>query len=589
MSKVTHLINGQNLGLPRNAENLEITFDWLEEKQEGNMNTNSLEFTGDAFHYILEHLNSGMNGGVGIFEGIPYKIQVGPVGNPTFEFDGYLDGIDDANFIGDEEIVASIKKRLGDDWLNDVADGFSFAYLYEIGEITNSDFKRVPYVINYVPDNMQTVILGMSLYMMVKELIENAKELGELISLGINAATPVIGVSAGVGAGVVTAWDLGDWVDYAIKVALKLIYIIAITIAIINLFKSIVENFFPKKRYYLGMTILDLFKKGCEHLGLVLQSDLLNSPDLIDVVYLPKKDRKGGTNGEHGFPTNTDPIYLFGDLIRVFKKTLHADYKITGNVFRFERSDFWEQTSGYILPNVFSDQTRLLNSLIRNTKEFSANYNIVFEIDRMDMNTLDDVTGLTYQVITKPVTVNDQKLVLMKGLTQIQIPFALAKRKDGFTPLESFAKDVFRVVDGLTGIFGGGTNFANQVENRIGAMLLSDHFISVPKLVKMNGGQLATDQRGKLGAKAFWDKYHHITSFVTINGRHNQWLRYPPTRIPISDAELLSIFENNFVNTHDGKVAMIEKLILQPEKGTAVVSYRVNQKYTNNLKLEYVG
>lgn len=589
MSKVTHLIDGQNFGLPRNAENLEITFDWLEEKQEGNMNTNSLEFTGPAFRYIKQRFENGMTGGVGIFEGIKYNIQIGPLGNPTFDFEGYLDGSDDPNYIGNEEIVLNVKKKEGDDWLNDVADSFSFAYLHEIGEITNSDFKRVPYVINYIPDNVQSVILSMSLYMMVKELIENSKELADLIALTVNAATPVIGVSAGVGAGVVTAWDLGDWVMYAIKVAAKIIYIIAITIAIVNLFKSLVENFFPKKRFYLGMTIYDLFEKGCNHLGLTLQSDLLKNDHLKDVVYLPIKDRKGGSDGEYGFPTNQDPIYLFGDLIRHFKKTLNADYKITNGIFRFERSDFWKQTSGYVMQNVFSDQTRLLNSYIPNTKEFTANYNIIYEFDRMDMNTLDDVTGLTYQVITKPITVNDQKLVLMKGLTQIQIPFALGKRKDSFTTFELFAKEVFKVVDGLTGIFGGGTNFANQVESRIGALLLSDHYITTPKIIKMSGNQLATDQRTKLGAKSLWENYHFISSFVEVNGNHNQWKRYPPTRVPITDAEILSIFENNFINTADGKIAMIEKLIWQPTKGTAIISTRVNDKYTNNLKLEYVG
>jgi hypothetical protein len=586
MADIRHYTDNQNLGEPRNWPELEITFNWVDNKEEGAVKTTQLEFVGRQRKYLAERLMNGLTGGVGIFEGIPYRIEVGQEGAPSFVFDGYIDGASDTTFIGREEIIANIKRKAGDDWLNDVADSFSFAYLYSIGEITSSNFVKVPYIINYVPDGTQFILLSMSLYMATKELIENTKELSELIGQTVNAATPVVGVGAGVGAVVVTAWDLGDWIMYAIYVIAKIVYIVAITVAIVKLIQQVLEQIFPKQREHLGMSIFDLAKKGAEHLGLTLQSSLLE--EKRDWIYIPQKDKKGGTTGERGYPTNTDPIYTFGDFIRVYKSIFNADYKIIDGVFIFERRDYWQQTSGLTLPGIFNDQERLLNRFSPNTSEFIANYNIHWAYDTQDQNTLDDTTGLTFQAITKPNTVTDQKLVNMKGLAEISIPFALGKRKNSLTALETFAKGVFQVVDNITGIFGGGTNFTNKIENRVGSLLLSSHFIAVGKIVKMQGNKLDTDQREKLAAKRLWEGYHYINSFAEVNGVHNQWLKYPKLRMPITEEQLRTILGNNFLNSPEGKRAMIEILTWKPYDGTVEIDYRVNEKYTNNLKIEYV-
>lgn len=586
MAKIRHYIDGQQLGQPRNWQELEITFNWLESKDEGVVNSAQLEFVGRLQKYIKTRLLNGLTGGVGIFEGISYKIEVGEEGNPNFIFNGYVDGSSETTFIGEEEIIATIKKEAGDDWLNEVADGFSFAYLFSINEITTANFKKVPYVINYVPDGMQLIILGMSLYMMTKEMIEQTEALAKAVANVIDAVIPVIGVSVGLGAGVVTAWDLGNFILVAIVLVARIAYIVAIVIAIKKLIEQILEQIFPKMREHLGMTIYDLFDKGCKHLGLGFQSKLLT--DIKDWVYIPQKDKKGGENGESGYPTNSDPIYTFGDCIRVYKQMFNAEYKIVNGVFIFERADFWQQNSGVVLPSIFNDQERLLERFNPNTSEFISNYNIHWAYDVQDQNTLDDTTGLSFQAITKPITVINKRLVNMKGLTEISIPFALGKRKDGYTGLEDFAKSVFSFVDNLTGIFGGGTNFASKIENRIGAMLLSSHFLTVGKIVKMNGDKLDLNQRNILGASTFWFNYHFINSFAEIKGTHNQWLRHLGSRIPITEDQLERIMSNNYLTSQDGKRAMIEKLVWKPYKGTAIIDYRVNEKYTNNLKIDYV-
>jgi hypothetical protein len=213
MAEITHIINGNDLGVPRNWDQIQITVDWLLKKDAGTVNVSDLEFVGRANEYLQQRILDGLSGGVGIFEGVPYQIKIGDPGNPVFIFDGYLDMTSGAQLIGGEEIVLSLKKRKGDDWLADVADGFSFAYLYDQGVITNGDFVRVPYVINYIPDGTQLILLSMSIYMMTKELIENVERLLETIADVTDASTPVIGVGVGFGAVAVTAWDLGNFLS----------------------------------------------------------------------------------------------------------------------------------------------------------------------------------------------------------------------------------------------------------------------------------------------------------------------------------------------------------------------------------------
>ena len=136
--------------------------------------------------------------------------------------------------------------------------------------------------------------------------------------------------------------------------------------------------------------------------------------------------------------------------------------------------------------------------------------------------------------------VND-KFVNIKNLAQISIPFALGKEKTGLTAVEEVMKTLGQIVDNLTGIFGGGTNFANQVEERIGSLLLSSHFITIGKVVVMSGRKLANNQRQLLDTKLLWDKYHYINSFAEYQGVHNQYYRYIEQPLLIYEESTLTI------------------------------------------------
>lgn len=584
MAQIRHLINGQDLGEPRNWQDLEITVDWLNKKESGAINVTDLEFVKEANEYLQNRILNGLTGGVGIFEGEPYKILVGDPSNPTYSFEGYLDFTDGLTQIGTEEIVCSLKKKKGDDWLNDVADGFSFAYLYDKGIIVNSDFIKVPYVINYVPDGLQLIVLSMSLFMMTKELIENVQSISDAIADATDASTPVVGVSVGLGAGVVTAWDLGNFIMTALKLVARIVYVIAIVVAIKNLINQLFEQLLPKKRNHLGMTFRRMFEKSCQHLGLSFVSDI----DELNWVHIPMKNKKGGESKETGFPTNSGSIYTFGDLIRTMKEMFNADYRIENGIFFFKRKDKFEFPSSYIVPDFFNNQDRLLDNVEFNTDEVISNYNIYYQLDVQDQNTLDVVDGRVFQAITSPVSTINEDFVGIKNLAEIILPFSVGLEKRRLTNVEEVLKDLGKFVDNLTGIFGGGTNFQSKVEQRIGSLLLSSHFLTTGKIVVMNGSKLANDQRKIVDTRKLWDNYHFINSFADYQGEHNQFFRYKEQRVPMTIEEFDILLTNNKSFDRQGNEYIIERVVYNPYATTAILDYRVKRKYTNNLKLTFL-
>lgn len=593
MAYLRHYRNNILIEEPRNWQDLEIEINFLDGANEANINIASLEFVGNEAKLIRERIFNGLLGGTGVFEGDPYRIEVGENGNPAFVFEGYLDYASNPKFTSCNIVQCALKKRAGGDWLNDVADGYTFRFLASKDIIKQTDYKKVPYVINFVPDGSEIIMLSLSLYVMTKELSEITMNTSTLIAEAVNANTPVTGVAIGVAPAVVTAWDLGDIITFSLKVAANLIYSIAIIIAIKNLIDAIFEQLYPNKRYHLGISILTLLKRGCEYLGLTLVSNLLEENK--NWIYIPSKNHKGGQRPqdetgswiETGVPSAGDPFDTLGDFIRYLKQIFNADYKIVNGVFYFERKDFWDNSSSYQLPDYFTNQDTLDDTFSLNTNEIISNYLIYWAYDATERNTLVDQKGRVFQITLEPEIRQNQDLLNLKGLTEIAIPCALGSRKDDFTPIEILLKSLGRFVDGLTGLLGGGTNYASMVEARRGCLMLSAHEFEVPKMVVMSGDKLAANQREILSGNNLWHKYHFLNCFAEINNRHNQYYLYEGAKIPFCVEDFIKIASNNHCTTVNGEKAKIDSLTWRVWDNTAIVDYRVNKKYTNNLKIKY--
>jgi hypothetical protein len=263
-----------------------------------------------------------------------------------------------------------------------------------------------------------------------------------------------------------------------------------------------------------------------------------------------------------GYPTSIDGIDTFGDLIRFAKRTFNANFRLKDGVFEFERRDYWRGLSSYVIPNTFQNQEADRNEYTYNTNQIKANYVIKWSDDLQDQNTLDNPSGRVFQAVTAPKIVSNQKLVNIKGLEEISIPFSMAIRKDELTAIEKAVKVFLQAADFLTGKLGQPNSFAAQFTARIGSMHLSSHFLSKGKMVVMNGSTLAIGQRQILDASKLWDNYHFIETFVTIDSINNQQVIY-----------------------QEQEQAEVTSLNWRVEDNYATITYRVYRIYDNNLKI----
>ena len=596
MADIRHYRDGVLVN-PRDFDQAKITMDWAGKKEAANITINSIKLVAEEGQQLKDRILSGLTGGVGFFEGDPYRIEVGELSNPH-SFEGFLDFSAGVTFIDKCEVECSIKREQGSDWLNDVAGGFSYRYLQDIGVITDADFVSVPYVINYIPDGAQLLILGISTFMMTKELVESIKAISDRVSDLTDAAVPVVGVSVGFGGGAVTAYDIGNIILAALKLIAQVAYTVAIVYALVKLTEQIIDQLMPAKRYHKGMPVKLLFTRALEHLGLTLKSTLLDSIDSGSNkwVLIPSKGHRGGEKPtaadsswrETGVPSQQDVTDTFAGVVRTFKDMFNADFQLQNGTFIFERRDYFQKTAGYVIPDTFTDQDKLLDSNGFNTDQLKSSYNINWNFDSQDMNTLDNQDGRVFQAVLSPKITINAKLTTLTGLQEIPIPFSMGVRKDSLTAIEEIVKALVSAADALTGQLGNPQSLSGKINSRIGAMHTSSHFSSSPKMVVMGGNSLQMDQRELMSARNLWNNYHYINSFKQINGKHNQYWLYKEQKIPFCFADFVQLLDNNQVETVSGEAAEIESLEWEVWDNFATISYRVNRIYDDNFNITYL-
>jgi len=598
MTDIRHYADGRLVN-PLNQEpnkppKVEIEMDWLDRKAQAMINISSVEFEGSDGTIIRDRFLNGTRGGVGVFEGMPYNIQVGgQVDYKNFEL--YLDFTKSPIFFGSCGVKASLQTKQGSDWLNDVAGAVSYRFLEDEGLITDSDFVDIPYVINFIPDGMQLLILGLSTFSLVKELIEGVKALADRIADLTDAATPVIGVGVGAGAVAVTAYDIGNIIMAALKLVAQIAYLVAIVAALVKLVEQIIEELMPPKRFHRGIPIRTLFQKFCDYKGLGFSSSLLDSLDVSGAkwCYLPPKRQIKGViyaarTTQSGVPDVGSVIDTPAGVIREFKKMFNADFKLVNGMLYFERKDNFRTQSPYIIPNTFTDQEKLQDFNGFNVDELRANYNIFWSTDIQDQNTLADVNGLSFQAQLSPKVTDNPELTNLTGLESVALPFALPIRKDKLPAVEEAVKVFATLVDAVTGQLGNPQGLSGKINNRIGVLHLSNHFTNTGKIVVLAGNKLAKNQREILSATKLWEDYHFINSFAPIDGVHNQYWTYEEQEIQFCYEDFVSLEGNNLVETQRDETAEISRLVWDVWENVATVSYRVNRLYDDNFVIKYL-
>ena len=251
-----------------------------------------------------------------------------------------------------------------------------------------------------------------------------------------------------------------------------------------------------------------------------------------------------------GIPTSSDSTPTLLAFLRGLETMFNARTIVRGGEVRLERRDWLQNQTTLQLTPALSLQSKRDDEFTYNTEDVWKRYYIHYRIDTQDSNTQD---GLTYDnsdtelstEATFPITNPD--LVTIKGLNDVEIPFALACRKDKLSFVEETARELLASIDILTGLFGNGTNYEAQITSRKDAVRVSQQYFMQTKVLygelsAVNPNEIIQQQSyfDYVGASALWKKYHYINAI-----QNNDFIIKENVRIRITQQDFVSLLDNN--------------------------------------------
>lgn len=554
-----HFLNDIEIA-PRNLLDIGVVSDFTNRPDELSLNVDKLVLPREALGIIQNHLQTQ-----GVFEGIPYRIEMAQ--GVVLQY--YVDLTENAIF-RDFEIEVTIKRRIAKDSFFDRANGTSFELMASKG--VQFQFIDVPYLI--VRDNLEEsfVQLSISTYLMTKELIQAAKDLGTAITDFIEAT---------VGSPIP---PLGSVISLGIKVIIQAAYTAAVFIAVGSLASQLIQVYFPDVRYFKACKVKELILKGCQHLGYQFQSNLLDNFSGATILPVPLVKENlsifdnlpnslTGVAFTKGYPTAQDSTPTLGSLIAAIETQCNAETKVVNGIVQLERRDYWQNlTPNAILPALVLQAERQ-DEYILNTSDIWKRYYIHYQYDTSDIHTMDFFDPTDAEYSTEPANVVNADLVSIKGLHDVNIPFALGVRKNKLNFVEKIAKGFFVVVDAVMSVFGNGANFAGSIDDRVGMLQISQQFFTQTKFLYLIGNKQPSNYVSFVSAAGLWEKFHFINQIQLY-----QYQIRSDVRTRISESDFVALLNNNFA-TIDGVNCEILRIEYIDEKSFAKINYRKPDTY----------
>jgi hypothetical protein len=559
-----HFLNGVEV-TPRNLLNIGIASDFTDRPEYLEVDTDKLVLPREAVPLIQQHLIT-----YGPFEGIPYDI----VTNSGVTLQYYIDLQEDTVF-RDFEIEVKIKRRFSKDSFFERADSTTFELMNAKG--VNFDSFDVPYVI--IPDNQVEAAIGLaiSIYVVTKDAIDQIIALSQTITTIIDSVTPEVGV------GVTT--DPAEIATLVVKALLQLAVVALLLVALLKLVQQLFELIFPKVRYFQGIKVKRLLEQSCAYLGYTFSSTLLDGISGLTILPVPLVKEKKSWWDElqndlnfafnKGYPTAGDSTPTLGSLLTALENQFNARTRVLNGHVEFEIRNYWQDLSqNTILPALNLQQDRQ-EEYRYNVDEIWKRYYIKYQVDYSDLFTVDFYDPNDAEYSTEPVNIGNADLVSIRGLNEIQIPWALGGRKSGLNWLEKLAKAFFELVDSVINAFGGNGTYAAKIEGRVGVLQVSQQFFSQTKMLYTIGGKQPSNYADLISAGAIYRNYHAINEIEV-----NDYKVYTGVPLRLNDEEFVTLLNNNYAEIN-GVICEILTIEYKDEESIATISYKQPFNWAN--------
>lgn len=560
-----HFLNDIEIS-PRNRTDIGIVSDFTGNPEVLKLSTDNVILPREGNEIIKNHIQTQ-----GLFEGVPYRIELD--GGIVLNY--YVDLLDSGTKFRNFECEVALKKRKGEDDFFDKASGATFEWMLTNGVQYN--LESIPYVVVTENQVEQAISLLISLYVMGKELISAGQAVVDAVSEIIQATTLNVGVPPSI--------DTGDVIVAIIKAIARIAYFALVLALVIDLATQLFQLLFPPIRTFSGCKFKELMTKSCAKLGFQFESSLLDSEPNWTILPVPLvKNRQSifeiqpallNNAFTKGVPSSSDTTPTLQSFIEGMQTMFNGQIKVNNGVVRFERRDWWmNQTTNQLIP-ALSLQSERDDEFQYNTDEVWKRYYIHYQTDFTELHSCD---GTLYDIhncefSTEPTSFINQDLVSIKGLQDVNIPFALGARKEKLNWLEEIAKNLAKVIDIVTNVFGGGTNYESQIGDRKNVLMISKQFFATTKVLWTINGRQPVNFKDKVSAIQLWNQYHYINKI-----QENDWIVKNDVRIQMTSNDFVTLQDNNFA-VIDGLMCEILNCEWIDEKSFAKITYKQRNQY----------
>jgi hypothetical protein len=470
---------------------------------------------------------------------------------------------------GTNELECGIQARKGTDHFFDKAENTTFELMYQNGGLVDSDFKKTPFLI--VPNdlNLQRVVNLMFVLSVTQQVVTLVFEGEKLIADGLDV----------VGTGVLTT--IGKIIAFALHLIITIINFIALGINIRTLY-------FPKLRYFKACSDYTLIKKGCEYLGYSLNSNALLSLANIHTLPIPQSTSQSifqtlfndlGDLFNNGYPTASDSTPTIYSLIESYLDLYNLKIFVYDSVVTIERRDYFMQNASLTIGKTFAVQDKRSYSKTFNNSEVWGRKVLSYQIDSTDVHTSDIDYRIQAEYITQPISTLNADLVNLKGLKEIRVPFSLGDRKNSYNAIEEYALSLFLNIDALINAFGGNSNLASVVTNRLGVLVIADQFFQNTKRLYLGSdNKQPSNYLDLLNIDQIYIDYHQDLEVA------NNCVVFEKFEIPFTQAKFASLLQNNFVILEDGDIVEAVSIGWKDRKAKATIEIASSDESSFNVK-----
>ena len=578
-----YILNGVQENAPEEWADTTIEASYINDNVQPSLTVSDFLFPLKA----RQSIEAWFHGPLGGFEGMPFELILYNNKAQQISFKAFLDFYSNYEELQEDgKVNVSIIKEDSIDDLYSKLGALTYGYLELIGAIGQADYVTVPYVVEKKFNLFEIVMTALMTFMMIKEFVEAVtKTVDNAIKLA-SSVLPLPGVGP---TGPTVSINASAIVYAAISLIIQILYTALILIAIINLARTLLNALVPQKRKHKAILLKTALQKVADYLGYGL---VMPSAVFSNLHYLPSNPRldekkaSGLIQSTEGTPTGIPNVQDYGyncvDMFKLAKDLIEGKIALINGVIHVRplNDPFWLQQSVWSLPDV------LILSKRYNLNELKGTKVIQFKVDQNDEWTIDKYKGTAYEVKTTPISVQNPKAVLLKGIDEINFPVALGTRKDELNSIEKLLKGLGGLIDKVSGVFGGGTNFAGEIQSKVGVLKQTNNWHTVPKLLPLNGGKLPTNHRDIFNAKVLWNDYLSYESFIKDNYKRQRAV-YKDVTIPFGIEDFKLLAQNPYF-LFKGQSAKITNFTWTTGKDTAIVSFWVEEIYTKNLQETYI-